>query len=169
METIIKRVDKQPFVWYNKEKKEREEITMTKFDKAKKKEVSRNDKWHIVKWREFCCPFWLYPLIPVALASKKFEEWNYDRKKWSEKRATRMLHRILPHYLEWVEEENAYYFDMDNYYRYMYTKARFFDKAWGRKFEYELYAFIRDGYENEDYIKSEERYEGRLYIKFTEK
>jgi hypothetical protein len=167
---LRKGVDTQPLSCYNKDtKKEREEKTMTKFDKAKKKEVSRKDKWYIVTWREFCCPFWLCPLIPVAIVIDKLEKWNYNRKKWSEKRATRMLHRILPHYLEWVEEENAYYFDMDCYYRYMYTKARFFDKAWGRKFEYELYAFIRDGYENDRYIKSEERYEGRLYIKFTEK
>ena len=142
---------------------------MTKFDKAKKKEVERKDKWYMVKWRQFYCPFWLYPLIPVALIMKAIEDWNYNRKKWSEKRATKVLHRILPHYLEWVEEENAYYFDMDCYYRYMYTKARFFDKAWCRKFEYELFAFVRDGYENDHYIKSEERYEGRLYIKFTEK
>ena len=142
---------------------------MKKFDKAKKKEVERKDKWYMLKWRDYYCPFWLYPLIPIALIIKAVEDWNYNRKKWSEKRATRMLHKILPHYLEWVEEENAYYFDWDNYYRYMHLKAWFFDRAWGRKFEDTMYFFIRDGYENDRYIKSEERYEGRLYIKFTEK
>ena len=142
---------------------------MTKFDKAKKKEVDRKDKWYMLKWREFYCPFWLYPLIPVALASKKWDEWIYARRKWSEKRATRVLNKILPHYLEWVEEENAYCYDMDNYYRYMHKKAWFFDRAWARKFDWELHAFIRDGYENKHYIKSEDRYEGRVYVNFTEK
>lgn len=142
---------------------------MAKFDKAKNKETNRKNKWYMVNLGGYCCPLWLCPLIPVAIASEKFEQWNYKRKKWSEKRATRMLHKILPHYLEWNEEENAYYFNWDNCYRYIHLKARFFDRAWGRKFEDNLYGFIRDGYENDNYIKTEERHEGRLYIKFTEK
>ena len=142
---------------------------MAKFDKARKKEVSRKDKWYIVKWREFYCPFWLYPLIPVALVSKKFDEWNCNRKKWSEKRATRVLNTILPHYLQWDEEKQAYYYDMDMYYWHIYTKAHFYDRAWARKFVSTLHSFVRDGYENDKYIKSEERDSYTIWVKFTEK
>ena len=89
---------------------------MTKFDKAKRK-VERNKKSKkfnpyisIGNYKVFVLGL---PIFPFFVIWKKLKDWNYQRMKWDEKKATKILDYVLPKTLEWDEEDNAFYYYLE--------------------------------------------------------
>ena len=138
---------------------------MKNFDKAKKRP---HRKWYTVRIKTYDVYLWGLPLIPFILLSDYIKDRRYRRLKWSEEKATKMLNRILPKILEWVEEDKAFYFCMDwGYSNYQYY-VPLWERAWVRKFASKMREYVQTGYQHPNYIKTESNeYETR--IKFEEK
>ena len=142
---------------------------MKSFDKAKNRSTKSGKKWYLIYGKRYTYPFWALPLTPFVILYDNYKRWSYNRLMWSDEKATKMLNRILPKMLEWVEEDKAYYFCMDwGYSNYQYQVPRQ-HRAWVRKFASQLRQFVRDGYENADYIKEHENDGYDSWIKFSEK
>ena len=136
---------------------------MKAFDMAKeKRKVQRPIHW--VKICGYTVRWWEVPLVPFELLNY----WRYNRMKWSDEKATKVLDAILPNELEWVEEDNAFYYCMDWDPHGIGKKAPRRYKKWSNKFSWDLHRFIRDGYENPDYIKTYLNDDGG-WVKFEER
>lgn len=136
---------------------------MKAFDAAKeKRKVKRPIHW--IKIRNYHVRWWEIPLVPFVM----FKDWRYDRMVWNEAKATKVLNAILPKELEWVEEDNAFYYSMDWNPYGIGKKAPRRYKNWANKFSWKLRDFIRDGYENPDYIKTY-LYDDGGWVKFEER
>ena len=124
---------------------------MKDFEKAKIKKQKQKRSPHrfniagynYLRWYEI-------PFVPFMLLS----DWRYKRMKWDEKKATKVLNKILPDKLEWVPEDNAFYYGMDWDACGLISKTPFYYKKWVRKFRYKLHQFIAEGYQNVDYNKT---------------
>ena len=81
---------------------------MKNFEKAKiKKQYRSLRRFNIAGYNDV---FWYeIPFLPLRILS----DWRYERMKWDEKKATKVLDKILPMNLEWVPEDNAFYYCMD--------------------------------------------------------
>lgn len=140
---------------------------MKDFSYAKNRNNKR--KWYVVPVGKYEVFFWALPILPFVLAFDHFNDWNYKRMNWTPERATKILDHILPKVIEWVEEDNAYYYCM-NWGRYnLWHCAPTFDRKWARKFQYDLQNFIRDGYEKEGFTKSIEKDWEDVWVKFAER
>lgn len=136
---------------------------MKAFDAAKeKRKVQRPIHW--IKIRRYHVRWWEIPLVPFVM----FKDWRYDRMVWNEAKATKVLDAILPKELEWVEEDNAFYYSMDWNPYGIGKKAPHRYKNWANKFSWKLHDFIRNGYENLDYIKTY-LYDDGGWVKFEER
>lgn len=139
---------------------------MTKFDKAKQNNKKKvNLKVRIGEYRVI---FWALPIFPIFLAIEKIKDWHYNHLVWSEKKATKVLDKILPKVLEWAEKDNAYYYCMEwGAYR-LHERASIFYRAWAKKFSSKLQIYLRDAYENKNYTKEIEKEYYDEWIKFVE-
>lgn len=140
---------------------------MKKFDYAQRK--FNRKKWWIIPIKNYNFYIWALPFVPFVLMVDKFNDWRYYRLVWNEATAKKILDHVLPYYLEWVEEDNAYYYCMEwfpNFKRH----APLFYKKWASKFNYGITEYLKNIYEHEDYIKTIEsdRYD-TCWIKFEKK
>ena len=140
---------------------------MADFNKAKR--TNNGKKWYVVNTKNYQVYFWALPLLPIVIMIEKLENWQYERRTWSEEKATKVLNKVLPKVLEYVEEDNAFYYCMGWSPCSLYRKAPCYYYKWAEKFSYKLQRFIRDGYENEDYAKTIENDGYDVWIKFSEK
>lgn len=139
------------------------------FDEAKKTEKKKK-RWNgRVKIDGYDVIFWALPIFPIFYGIEKFKDWNYRRMAWSEKRADRVLNDILPKALEWVEEDNAFYFCMQWGEGIYWRRAKRADRKWAKKFCYKIKSYLEDEYENAQYTKTVERDYYETWIKFVEK
>ena len=132
--------------------------------KKERKPLTIKTKYHEYFW-------WAAPLIPFV----EFYDWA-DRKlnemtKWDEEKAEFLLNKyILPKRLEYIEEENAYYYAVLfnpewNYYRYCPRRYH----RWLRKFGWQVQEYLIKEYENPDYTKTELREYDDHWVKFEER
>ena len=141
---------------------------MAKFDNAKKeKKVKR--KWYQINGKTYTYYIWSIPIVPFVVLYDKIKEYNYKRRVWSDEKATAVLDFVLPQVLEWVEEDKAFYYCMDWGHSRLWKKARRRDRKWAYKFDYRLHNFIKEGYENADYIKTIEKDYYETWVKFVER
>ena len=141
---------------------------MAKFDIAKNKNEKKKINWR-VNIGDYQVVFWALPIFPIFYGIEKFKDWNYNRMEWNEKRADRVLDTILPKVLDWVEEDNAFYFSLEWGNGIYWRRANRVDRKWAKKFCYKLKSYLEDEYENADYIKTVERDFYETWIKFVEK
>lgn len=122
---------------------------MKDFEKAKvKKQYHSPRHFNIAGYNNV---FWYeIPFVPLRILS----DWRYKRMKWDEKKATKVLDKILPMNLEWVPEDNAFYYCMDWDAYGLISKTPFYYKKWVKKFYYKLHQFIAEGYQNAGYNKT---------------
>lgn len=142
------------------------------FDKARQKNRPKRKEFK-VRYKFFGTEFYINPfLIPVAIVvgtAEYIDNKYYESLEWSDEKATKLLNRTLPYVLEWVEENNAYYYCMNWGSGYFNKKAPFGYRRWGVKFYSDIIDFIRDGYENPNYCKTIEKDEwGDTWVKFEE-
>lgn len=136
---------------------------MKDFEKAKIRKQRKSPRRF--KFAGYSYLMWYeVPLVPICL----LQDWLYDRRQWDEKKATKVLNKILPSKLEWVPEENAFYYCMDWEPYGLVSKTPFYYKKWVEKFRYPLHNFIRDGYENPNYVKTIED-DCEQWVKFEER
>lgn len=143
---------------------------MADFNKAKRKKINNSKKWYVINTKNYQVYFWALPILPIIIMIDKFENWQYERRTWNDEKAKKVLDKILPKVLEWVEEDNAFYYCMSWSSWSLYNHAPFGYRKWVKKFNYELQKFIRYNYEDEKYIKTiEDNDYDDIWIKFSEK
>lgn len=141
---------------------------MAKFDKAKETKKAKK-QWWVIHIRNYSVYIWVLPILPVVLLADYIENRNYKKRVWNEQTATKILDKVLPQVLEWVEEDNAFYYCMNWGTSSLYCKAPRKYRKWACKFSYRLQQFIKEGYENADYIKTVEKDYCDTWVKFVEK
>ena len=85
---------------------------MALFDKAKTPAKPRK-KWWILHTKNYSYYIWALPILPFVLLADYIKDRNYKRLVWDETIATKVLDKVLPQILEWVEEDNAFYYSME--------------------------------------------------------
>lgn len=139
---------------------------MKKFDSAKNRS---NKKWYELKTKNYSFYIWAIPVVPVVFGIDKLKRIRYKRLVWSDEKATKLLNKILPKVVEWVEEDKAYYYCMEWSSWGLSQKASLFNRKWVKKFSNQLHNFIEEGYENPNYNKVVEKDSFETWVKFTEK
>ena len=138
------------------------------FDKAK--ETNSNKKpWYIINGKRYSYYIWALPLVPFVTLYDVMSQRADKRRVWDTERATKVLNHVLPKVLEWVEEDKAYYYCMDWGTSNLWRGAKFSDREWAQKWQYQLRDFIKEGYENEHYSKSVEKDYYDTWVKFAER
>lgn len=142
---------------------------MALFDKAKTPAKPRK-KWWILHTKNYSYYIWALPIIPFVLLVDYIKNRHYKRLVWDETIATKVLDKVLPQILEWVEEDNAFYYSMEWSTSSLWRRAPRKYRKWADKFTVKLQDFIAIGYENADYIKTIETDNyGECWVKFVEK
>lgn len=139
------------------------------FDKAKEIKKKNNKKWYIINGKKYSYYIWTLPLLPFVILHDMLEERANKRRVWSAERATKVLNHVLPNVLEWVEEDNAYYYCINWSTSSLWRDAKLIDRKWAHKWQYQLRDFIKEGYENEHYSKSVEKDYYDTWVKFEER
>lgn len=142
---------------------------MASFDKAKVKAQKVKRGCPRICIGDYQVVFFALPLLPIVMALDALHDWQYNRLKWSEEKATKALNVILPKVLEWVEEDNAFYYCADWSGIALRDKAPFRYKRWVKKYYWKLHDFVKDGYQNPDYDKIVENDGFEIWVKFTAK
>lgn len=148
-----------------------EVIKMKSFEYARIKKKRGSFKMPHIEIGIYDIPLWALPIAPFEIAYDKFDTWYYSNQKWSEEKATKALNYFLPHVLEFVEEDNAYYYCTEwRYSGYEIAKrVPLGMKKWTKKFGYEILYFLKTGYENPDFSKIVvNEYDG-TWIKFEKR
>ena len=141
---------------------------MKDFSYAQKKAQKKNKKpWYVIPTKKYGGIYlWGLPLLPILIFHEKFSNWMYARREWSEAKATKVLDYALPHTLEWVEDDKAYFFCMEwrtNFKNYV----PFYLKKWASKFNFKIGEYLLHYYEKDGYIKTVEKDEYTdTWIKF---
>ena len=148
---------------------------MKNFEYAQKRNSKKRFKMPALKIGEkYSIPLPLIPLVPLWLGViiyNEFHDWNYRRQEWSEEKATKVLNHFLPYVMEWNEEENSYFYCMDWHYGGS-TLAKYSPiglKTWARKYSYEIFRFLKDKYENPDFVKTIEDDYYEKWVKFEKR
>ena len=143
---------------------------MASFDKAKAKANKVKKGCPRICIGDYQVVFFALPLLPIVMILDAFHDWQYNRLVWSEEKATKALDAILPKMLEWVEEDDAFYYCAGWSGTALIDKAPFRYKKWVKKYYWRLHDFVKDGYQNPDYDKTvEDDAFGDCWIKFTAK
>lgn len=131
-----------------------------------RKEKQNHKKWWIINGKKYSYYIWALPIIPFVLLYDKISDYLYARRVWDEEKAIKVLDRVLPYVLEWVEEDDAYYYCMDWGYSSLWRKAPLTMRKWARKFDFNLHQFIKNGYQKDGYEKTIEGDRYETWIKF---
>lgn len=137
---------------------------MKDFSYAQKR---KDTPWYVIEIKNYEVYFWELPFLAIFVVEKAIEDWAYERRVWDDNKATKALDHILPYILEWVEEDDAYYYCMSWDYYGLHKFAPFYLKKWAAKFRYGLHQYVATDYEKDGYIKTVEKDSyGDTWVKF---
>lgn len=107
--------------------------------------------------------WWALPIAAIYIPIEKIR----NNVKWSDKKAIRVLNKILPRHLHYDKEKDVYYYCMDWLALGLRTGAPIYYKNWIYHYHTRLQEFIKDGYEPKGYEKRIDVNEyGDIYIEF---
>lgn len=129
-------------------------------EKAKKKKMRwwvriGNDRVYI----------WALPLYPLVILADKFDNWKYNRLVWDEAKAKKVLDYALPDTLEYIAEEDTYYFN--TCWNFSKKHVPWYLRPWARKFANKLTDYLVDTYQKDGYKKEFEEDWDYNWVKFT--
>lgn len=150
---------------------------MKNFEYAKAKKEKKKFKMPTVVIGEYEYNIWamlLFPLILISLLVEKIDNWNYNRLKWSEEKAKKVLDHWLPYVLEYDEDAYWYYTGWRHNGWDIAKRAPIGLKKWTKKFGYKLCGYLENGYEKDGFDRTiiEEYWNehwDEYWIKFTPK
>lgn len=121
------------------------------FEKAKNKPKK---PWYMVNTKNYQIPLLALPIAPIVIGISKLSDWFYNRTKWDERKATKVLNHVLPKILDYDEDENAYRYCMDWGTYNLWLKAPLRYRHFVYKYDFKLHSFIKNGYMVKGYSKS---------------
>lgn len=113
---------------------------------------------------DYACYFYQLPLVPIDKISKVL----YGNMKWNINKANVVLDRTLSKTLKYSKEDDCYYYSCD-WRIYFSDYAPFYLKYWSKKFQHRIDYYLRSEYKNPNYIKSFDRDDDGVWIKFEKK
>lgn len=133
------------------------------FEKAKNKPKK---PWYMVNTKNYQIPFWVLPIAPIVIGISKLSDWFYDRIKWDERKATKVLNHVLPKILDYDKDEEAYYcMDWGTY--ILWHKAPLRYRCFAHKYVFQLHSFLKEKYMAKGYAKSViKNYCGNEWVEF---
>lgn len=142
------------------------------FDKAKTNTEKKNSKkWYIINTKEYRYPIWALPIIPFCWMYDKITKWLYNRRKWTDEKAIKVLDKALVKILKWDFKEQFFYCRIHTFGGgALFHHVPLFYRPWAKKFDYDLKEFLIEKYETADYIKTIEQEDTfDYYLEFREK
>ncbi len=141
------------------------------FNRAKhtKKRTSLLNRLFLVKTKNYTFYVWFVPLVPFVALWDRYTDWAYRRMVWDANKADKVLDKVLPKVVEWVEEDKAFYYSTSWNTSSLWRNAPIRYREWAKKFQNSLQTYIRTDYENVAYIKSIEHDGYDFWIKFEER
>ena len=121
------------------------------FEKAKNRPKK---PWYIVNTKNYQFSVWVLPIAPIVISIDKLSKWFYDRIKWDEHKATKVLNHVLPKILDYDKDEDAYYYCMDWGTHNLWYKTPLKYSRFVYKYEFKLHSFIKNEYMVKGYCKS---------------
>lgn len=121
------------------------------FEKANNKP---RKPWYMVNTKNYQIPVWALPIAPIIIGISKLSNWFYDRIKWDERKATKVLNHVLPKILDYDKDEDAYYYCMNWGTYILWHEAPLRCRRFAYKYEFRLHSFIKDKYMVKGYCKS---------------
>lgn len=121
------------------------------FEKAKNRPKK---PWYIVNTKNYQFSVWALPIAPIVISIDKLSKWFYDRIKWDEHKATKVLNHVLPKILDYDKNEDAYYYCMDWGTHNLWYKTPLKYSRFVYKYEFKLHSFIKNEYMAKGYCKS---------------
>lgn len=146
---------------------------MKTFEYAKTKKEKKKFKMPTVKIGKYDFYIWaflFFPIIFILLLVDKIHDWSYNRLKWSEEKAKKVLDYWLPYVLSY--DDGAYWYCTSWHYPgwQIAKRAPIGLKKWTKKFGYELRDYLEKGYEKDGFDRTIiEEYWDEHWIKFTPK
>lgn len=124
---------------------------MTTFDKAKT--TKKNHK----------------SIIDFGKYYQKISDLKNNRMEWDKEKTIKILDKVFPNIVEWIEEKKAYYYSMEYFVSFIYKVPKKY-RNYVKHFIFQIKRFMLEEYENENYIKTIEKDSyGTTWIKFIEK
>lgn len=146
---------------------------MTSFEKARFKKISRKANYEKLKIHmmdgKYEFYFFLLPIALPIIAMEELKDWNYRRMKWDADKATKVLDKVLPKVVEYVNEDDAYYYCMSWGTYSLWHKAPLHLRRWADKYSYDLKKFLKDEYQNAEYSKSIDDDGYDVWVKFEKR
>lgn len=143
---------------------------MASFNKGKEKAKKSKKGLPRICIGDYQVVFFALPLLPFVMALDAFHNWQYNRLVWSTEKATQVLDAILPRVLEWVEEDDAFYYCSGWNGMVLRENCPLKYKKWVNKYYWKLHDFVKDGYQNPDYDKTiEDDAFSDVWVKFSAK
>lgn len=94
---------------------------------------------------------WALPLYGFVILADKFDNWKYNRLIWDEAKAQKVLDYALPKTLEYIAEEDAYYFN--TCWNLGKKNVPWYLRSWASKFANKLTDYLVDTYQKDGYEK----------------
>ena len=143
---------------------------MKKFNTIIEKRTSNisKKKYHTMYNNNYYFRFWIVaPLIMILHAIDVYKNKRYTSLEWNVERVEKILNYAFPEICD-IDRDNG---DLSFCYGWTLAigrKAKFKDKEFCGKFDYEIRNYIRDGYQIQGYQKHiEERNYDDTYVVFT--
>lgn len=108
----------------------------------------------MINTKNYQIPLWALPIAPIVIGISNLSDWFYDRIKWDEHKATKVLNHVLPKILDYEKDEDAYYYSMYWGAHNLWHKAPLRYRRFAHKYYVQLHFFIKDGYMVKGYCKS---------------
>lgn len=139
---------------------------MENFEKAIEKRNKRKNSllkriiWYRVKIGRYMVTWWGIPLVGVKYIYDFFD----SKRQWNEKKAKKIVDRMILNEIEYDEENNRYIWE--NHYSYYYAKLPYRYKKWASDFSMMMNSFLMTDYQIEGYTKESEYVENGCFRRY---
>lgn len=145
---------------------------MKDFSYVKEQEQkSHKKKWYMLDLGKYSCFVLLAPLVPFVWVYDKWKEYLWESCKWSDKKATKVLDYVLPHFLDYDEQKDEYYYcNKWGHVGWQFAKhVPVGLKTFTRRFTKEIKDYLFNEYQKDRYDKRIEKvdmFNGEIFVIF---
>ena len=143
---------------------------MKDFTYAKKKDERksrRNKKWYIIYTKKYSYYIWAAPLIPIFELKDIIKQNRYNKRVWDEEKAKKVLDHTLPYFLNYNDDEDAYFFNKDwGCESAIAKKSPLHLRKWANKFSFDIIHYLVNSYQKDGYVKTIEEDWFDIWVKF---
>ena len=99
--------------------------------------------------------WWCVPIIPLAVAVVKIDDWLRYRDTWSNRKADRVIMAKLAKSAV-LKEDGTISYCMRDWGHWFYTTAKLIDRPFAKKYNYDIANYLKNEFELKGYTKTVE-------------